>query len=90
MHDWAQTLTILGGVGAMWFGCFTVLREDIRGIKEDMRGMENRHREDIQVIREDIKEMENRHIERMDKNDLHWRELFTYMNNKIDEVRKPS
>lgn len=59
MIDWAQTLTILGGVGAMWYGCFTVLREDMRIIREDQK-----------------------------KNDQHWRDMFIYMNNKIDENKK--
>lgn len=65
MIDWAQTLTILGGVGAMWFGCFTILRED-------------------------MKEMRAEHREDMRQSDQHWRELFTYMNNKIDENKRSS
>lgn len=73
MIDWAQTLTILGGVAAMWFGCFTVLREDMRIMREEHR--------------EDMKEMRTEHRESLAKMDIHWREMFTYMNNKIDDTK---
>lgn len=58
MIDWAQTLTILGGVAAMWFGCFTILREDMKIMKEDMK-----------------------------ENQAHWREMFMYMNGRIDNLK---
>ncbi len=35
------------------------------------------------ILRQDMRRME----ERMDKNEQHWRDMFYYMNNKIDEKK---
>jgi len=44
----------------------------------------------MKEFKQDMKEMRAEHRESLVKMDEHWREMFMYMNNKIDEVRKPS
>ena len=47
--------------------------------EKTIREWREEHTRQIEKTRED-----------MNKNESHWREMFTYMNNKIDEVKKPS
>ena len=76
IDNWSAIVAIVGPI--IGFMCTAMIW--LRGyIKTYMKEMRAEHREDILKFEQ-----------RMEKNDQHWREMFMYMNNKIDEVKKPS
>jgi hypothetical protein len=74
--DWTQTVTLGTYLTAICAFFYYLNEKTIKEWREEHARQ--------------IAESNDRSDKRMDKSDQHWREMFTYMNNKIDEVKKPS
>lgn len=74
LDNWSAIAAIVGPI--IGFMCTAMLW--LRGyIKTYMKEMKAEHREDMKAMKEEMKEIHS-----------HWREMFMYMNNKIDDTKK--
>ena len=79
MIDWVQIATVVGGMLTVIVSIGTAVRWldsriDLLNEKSEMR------------IKKTIKEWRDEHKAQIEKNESHWREMFTHFNTRLDSM----
>ena len=81
--DWTQTIALGGTLIAYMTGmCIFLYRLNEKSITE----WRDEHSKQMDRQNDIIKEWRNEHKAQIEKNEAHWREMFTHFNTRLDSV----